>query len=121
MKAFVRLLAVAGTAGAALGASADDGAMARLARDRGCTLCHHEEPAGPNAVIASAPSWREIAARYRAQPGAEERLAKVVVGGSDPDRRHWKNQAAFASMPANGVETTPEEARELVRWILSFR
>jgi cytochrome c551/c552 len=93
--------------------------MARLARERGCAICHRGQPPGPGSIIASAPSWHEIAARYRGKPAAQEQLTREVIGGTDADRRHWKNSAAFASMPANQVETTPEEARALVRWILA--
>jgi cytochrome c len=120
MKAFVAPLAMVMAAAAAPQARGDDAAMARLARERGCAICHKEQPAGPGSIIASAPSWREIAVRYRGKPAAEEQLTRQVIGGTDPDRRHWKNSAAFASMPPNEVETTPEEARALVRWILSM-
>jgi cytochrome c551/c552 len=119
MKALVCFLGIALAAAGAAQARGDDAAMARLARDRGCAVCHNEKPAAPGAIIASAPSWREIAARYRGKPGAEEELVRLVIRGTDADRRHWKNSSAFASMPPNEVETTPDEARVLVRWILS--
>jgi len=107
-------------AAAALPARAQDAAgAARLAADRGCMLCHHESPARPDSTLASAPSWREIAARYRGKAGAEDELTQFVLAGTDPKHRHWANQAAFAAMPPNRVEVTPDEARTLVRWILA--
>lgn len=120
--AFLSLLLAALPACAAT-AARDADAMRLLAEERGCTTCHQERPApsGSNAIIASAPSWREIAARYRGSSGAEEELARLVVGGSDLQARHWKNQAAFTSMLPNEVAVTDAEARALVRWILSLR
>jgi cytochrome c551/c552 len=120
--AFLSLLLAASAAFAETGARNAD-AMRFLAEERGCTTCHQEKPAptGSNAVIASAPSWQEIATRYRGRSGAEEELARLVVGGSDPQARHWKNQAAFTSMLPNEVAVTDAEAHALVRWILSLR
>jgi cytochrome c len=117
VKAFVPVAAVA--AAIACGAAyAGDEAAARLAAERGCAICHHDKPAGPDAAAEAAPSWQEIAARYRGKPGAEERLTRRVMGGTHPTQRQWK-QSGFASMPANRVELTAEEARSVVRWILA--
>lgn len=120
--AFLSLLPVAVAACAGSG-TRDGDAMWFLADERGCTTCHREKPApgGSNAIVASAPSWREIAARYRGSPGAEDDLARLVVGGSDPQARHWKNQAAFTSMLPNEVAVSDADAHALVRWILSTR
>lgn len=116
---------LAAQAAAAAGTPAQAGeseAMKRLAAERGCTVCHQAQPpvSGSNTIIAPAPSWREIAARYRGRPGAEDQLTRLVIGGSEPGARHWKNRAAFTDMLPNAAETSPEEARSLVRWILSF-
>lgn len=119
MKAVVLCLAIAASAGSPPSRAEDAGDVSRLAADRGCALCHHDRPARADAAVASAPSWPEIAARYRGKPGAENELTHLVLAGTDPQHRHWANQAAFASMPPNRVEVTPEEARILVRWILS--
>lgn len=124
MRAFLPLLLAAASACATVAAHAADGdAMKLLAEERGCTTCHQEKPVpkGSKAIIASAPSWREIAARYRGHAGAEAQLASEVVGGTDPKARHWKNQAAFTSMLPNEVAVSDDEARSLVRWILSQR
>ncbi len=94
--------------------------MRHLAGERGCTVCHREAPTQRDAdeALPLAPSWREIAARYRGRAGAEERLAHTVVGGADPSRSHWKGRLEFNRMDAN-PKLTREEARRLVRWILS--
>ncbi len=123
MRALLPLLLAACSACAMMPARAADGeAMRLLAEERGCNSCHEEKPVpkGSKAIIASAPSWREIAARYRGRADAEAQLASEVVGGTDPQARHWKNQAAFTSMLPNEVAVTDDEARSLVRWILSL-
>ena len=116
------LIAAAVSLGAAAVPAGGDEAMQRLARERGCSTCHRIWPSpGNNTAVPYAPSWHEVASRYRGRPGAEDALTRIVIGGSDPEKRHWKNQAAFASMPANEVEASPEEVRALVGWILSLR
>jgi cytochrome c551/c552 len=72
------------------------------------------------AILPAAPSWREIAAKYRRSTGAEEQLERLVVGGSELGARHWKNVASFAEMPPNAAQVSAAEARSLVRWILAF-
>ena len=93
----------------------------RLAVDRGCYTCHSDKRVQPSAktVLPLAPSWSEIASRYRKQADAETRLAGIVITGSDPRVRHWPNEAAFASMLPNDAEVTPEQARTLVHWIIA--
>jgi cytochrome c551/c552 len=95
--------------------------MQRVAADRGCTLCHREatSPRAPGDAVPLAPSWREVAARHRGRADAEERLTRIVVEGADPGDRHWKNRIEFAAMRGNAPGVTPDEARALVRWILS--
>ena len=94
--------------------------MRLLAGERGCTVCHREAPTQRDAdeALPLAPSWREIAARYRGHAGAEERLARAVSGGADPSGSHWKGRLEFNRMDANPT-LTRQEARLLVRWILS--
>jgi cytochrome c551/c552 len=101
---------------------ADGERMRHTASDRGCTLCHRESPAPrePGDAAPLAPSWREIAARYRGRPDAEQRLTQVVIEGADPADRHWKDRVDFIQMRANAPHVTPDEARSLVRWILSL-
>jgi cytochrome c551/c552 len=102
--------------------SAAQGERARhLAGDRGCTVCHRERPAPleAGASLPLAPSWSEIAVRYTGRKDAEDRLAGIVVGGADPADRHWKIRVDFTAMGANAPRVSPDEARALVRWILS--
>ena len=87
-----------------------DQRMRRLADQSGCTLCHADRP--------PAPAWSDIAARYRGQRGAEEKLVQVVSRGAGPDQRHWEDKTRFIAMPANPVEISDQDARRLVHWIL---
>lgn len=107
---------------AATAARGDDNAVVRrLASDRGCTLCHREgpQPREEGDALPLAPSFREIAARYRGKAGAEEKLTHIVIEGADPADRHWKARMEFNRMGANAPNVTPDEARSLVRWILA--
>ena len=63
-----------------------------------------------------APTWKEIATRYRGRDGAEDALTRTVVGGTD--RTHWKGRAAFAAMLPQERWVTDTDARAIVRWIL---
>ena len=89
--------------------------------DAGCTLCHRDAPQAAAAGDAPplAPSFADIAHRYRGQRGAEERLARIVVGGADPRARHWKDRLDFTAMGANAPRVSKREARAYVRWILA--
>ena len=95
--------------------------LRHVAAERGCTVCHRESasPRGPEDSLPLAPSWREIAARYRGRADAEEALTRIVIEGADPGDRHWKDRIDFAAMRGNAPGVTPDEARALVRWILS--
>ena len=95
-------------------------AMFKLATDRGCMACHTMLPAPPRAdgLPPIAPAWRDIAIRYRDDPGASERLTRTVLAGSSPKTRHWAGQASDVKMPPNTGVVTESEARALVNWLL---
>jgi cytochrome c551/c552 len=97
----------------------DEGIGHRLG-ELGCTVCHRTAPAsGADAATPLAPSFREIAARYRGQDRAEERLTRVVIEGADRKDRHWTHRHEFTEMGANAPRVSPDEARAIVRWILA--
>jgi cytochrome c len=78
-----------------------------LARSKICMGCHDvkEKKIGP--------SFKDVAVRYAGQKDAAPRLAdKVVRGGAGV----W----GVLPMPAN-PRVSPEEARQLVAWILTLR
>lgn len=77
-----------------------------LAKKHGCLNCH----AVDKKVVG--PAWRDVAAKYRGDAGAEERLMeKVAKGGGGV----WGAMA----MPPN-PKLTEAERRELVKFILSL-
>jgi cytochrome c len=94
-------------------------AMRHLAGELGCTVCHRDVSlASADPATPIAPAWRDIAQRYRGQPGAEARLAKIVTQGADNTQRHWRDRLEFAAMQGNAQQVSPQQARVLVRWIL---
>jgi cytochrome c len=115
---------VAGLVAAPFSAAAQtrNEAMNRLASERGCALCHGDRSsrARGEGVLPTGPAWQEIARRYKDRPGAEDILVEVVLHGSGagPKGRHWAGKTSGVEMPANTVEITEAEARDLVRWIL---
>ena len=92
------------------------------AGELGCTVCH-QVAAAPRAGTGApplAPSFDQIAARYRGKLGAERRLTVIVMDGARPGERHWKDRLEFTSMRANAPKVSRDRARALVRWILSL-
>lgn len=95
-------------------------AMLELATQRGCMACHSMLPAPRRAdgLPPIAPAWRDIALRYRDDPGASDRLTRIVMTGSNPDARHWVGKVSEVAMPPNAVVVSEAEARRLVNWLL---
>ncbi len=95
-----------------------------LAQERGCLVCHAVEasPPGTHEVLPSAPSFQDIARRYRGNAAAPAHLASVIRQGSGRSQaeRHWAGQAAFSHMFPNEIEVSAEEAQRLARWILDL-
>ena len=82
-------------------AMADPAALAQM---KGCLNCHQID----KKVVG--PAYKDVAAKYKGDAGAVERLAaKVKAGGVGV----WGQ----IPMPPNNV--TDEEAKQLVEWVLS--
>ncbi|MBU6259322.1 MAG: c-type cytochrome [Burkholderiales bacterium] len=82
-------------------------AVPALARERHCMNCH----ALDHKVVG--PAFEDVAKRYAGQGAMLPKLAaKVVRGGGGA----W----GPVPMPAN-PQVTPDEARQLVAWVLSLR
>jgi len=80
---------------------------ADLAKSKNCLACH----AVANKVVG--PAYKDVAAKYAGQKGAEDMLVqKVLKGGSGA----W----GPVPMPAN-TQVNEAEARTLVKWILSLK
>ncbi len=77
----------------------------KLAADNGCMACH-----GTASKIVG-PGYNEVAAKYKGQADAESKLvAKLKAGGQGV----W----GAIPMPAQ-TQLKDEDARRLVKWILS--
>ncbi len=79
-----------------------------LAQRSGCFACH----AIDKKLVG--PAWSEVAAKYRGQKDAEQKLVtKVARGGSGV----W----GATPMPPNEPRVSEEDIRTLVRFILSLK
>lgn len=78
-----------------------------LAKAKNCMACHSVT----NKVLG--PSFKDVAAKYAGQKGAEDKLVqKVIKGGSGT----W----GTIPMPAN-AQVSEAEARTLVKWIMTLK
>jgi cytochrome c551/c552 len=118
------VLALVAFAECARAAGDTDREMLNLARERGCLLCHeYQAPSGAvQQMSPPAPSFVDIAKHYRGVAGAEARLTATVLEGTGPRPadHHWAGKISSDRMLPNAVEVSPQEARELVHWILSL-
>lgn len=91
----------------AAGALVSNAAMAdaKLAQAKNCMACH----AVANKVVG--PAFKDVAAKYASQKGAEDALVQKVLKGSTGV---W----GPVPMPAN-AQVNEAEARTLVKWILT--
>ena len=79
----------------------------QLAKEKNCLACH----AVDNKLVG--PAYKEVAAKYKGDKSAEDKLAqKVMKGGSGV----WGQ----IPMPAN-PQVSAAEAKTLVKWILSLK
>lgn len=78
-----------------------------LANSKNCLACHQLD----KKLVG--PAYKDIAAKYRADSGAEAKLAKKVREGGIGV---W-GQVPMAPNPA----VTEAEARTLVKWILAMK
>ena len=82
-------------------------AQADLAKAKNCMACH----AIGNKLVG--PAYKDVAAKYTGQKGAEDKLVqKVMKGGSGV----W----GPVPMPAN-PQVSEAEAKQLVTWILGMK
>lgn len=96
---------------ALLGAMASASALADagldLAKSKNCLACH----AVQNKVVG--PAYKDVAAKFAGQKGAEDMLVQKVLKGSTGT---W----GAIPMPAN-PQVSDAEAHTLVKWILSLK
>ncbi len=83
-------------------------AVAGLIEQQHCMFCHTTDGAD------LAPSFSQIAQRYRTSAGASVMLEKKLVAGGKP---HWGDITMPAADPV--PQLTDDEAHTLVQWVLS--
>ncbi|HEY6772867.1 MAG TPA: c-type cytochrome [Oxalicibacterium sp.] len=90
-----------------MGVSGAAMANADLAKAKNCMACHSVN----NKIVG--PAFKDVAAKYAGQKGAEDKLVqKVMKGGGGV----W----GAVPMPAN-TQVSEAEARTLVKWILTLK
>jgi cytochrome c len=82
----------------------------QLAASKNCLNCHGVQ----ERKIRLYPSYLEVARKYAGQTGAQEQLVKKVLAGG-------KGSFGNLYMPAQSGIVKEDEARLLVRWILTVR
>ncbi|MDB5790872.1 MAG: cytochrome [Massilia sp.] len=88
-------------------ASSSAFAQADLAKAKNCMACH----AAATKLVG--PAYKDVAAKYAGQKGAEDKLVvKVLKGGAGA----W----GPVPMPAN-PQVSEAEARSLVKWVLATK
>jgi cytochrome c len=103
VRAAARATLAAGTPAGA-GAGAEGGSPLQLAMESNCTACHGVDKGSVG------PSFREVAERYRGQPGATQLLAERVKRG---------NGGVWGAIPMPANAAVPEDdIRQVVAWIL---
>lgn len=101
---FTLVLMVSATSANAVDAKAAEA----LAQKNGCLNCHGVQ----NKILG--PSYKDVAAKYKSDKGAEAKLiAKVKAGGSGA----WGN----IPMPPNSPHVKDEDIKTIVQWILTVQ
>ena len=101
----MKRLALVLAAAAAVAASLPAYAQEELAKKHACLACH----AIDKKLVG--PSYKEVAAKYRGDAGAEAKLVDKVKKGS---------QGTWGQVPMPPNSNVPDaDVRALVKWILS--
>ncbi|MFZ5594973.1 MAG: c-type cytochrome [Pseudomonadota bacterium] len=97
------------------GKKTGDGADAlalSLAQKSGCLACH-----GIDKKIVG-PAWKDVAARYKDDAGAKDKLiAKVKTGG----KGNWTEVTGGMSMPPYSPRVADADIEKLVTFVLSLK
>lgn len=93
--------------------------MLVLATYSGCTICHRIDPIKERRVVPLAPSFREVAAHYKGNSHAQQRLVQAVLEGTLGDgSKVWDNVNMRFMPPSLNVKE--QDAERLVAWILDL-
>ncbi|MCU7861133.1 MAG: hypothetical protein KZQ86_15180 [Candidatus Thiodiazotropha sp. (ex Lucinoma kastoroae)] len=97
---------------------AKDEAMLVLANASGCFICHLVAPVSTDD-LPLAPSYQEIAIRYKKDTDAFNRLLDRVMHGTVYQDQAWSGKVGMRFMPPN-VNISRDTAAALVNWILDL-
>lgn len=101
------LLAIVATGSMLVSVQVNAADESALAQKSGCLACHSID----KKVLG--PSYKDVAAKYKGDKGAEAKLvAKVKAGGSGV----WGPMP----MPAMGAQVKEDDIKKMVAWILSL-
>ncbi len=101
------LLSMIAAAAVLLAGNANAADAQAVAQKSGCLACHSID----KKVLG--PSYKDVAAKYKGDKGAEAKLiAKVKAGGSGV----WGPMP----MPANSPQVKDEDIKSIVQWILAM-
>ncbi|MDR1854528.1 MAG: c-type cytochrome [Azoarcus sp.] len=103
MKAIIAVAVAAG-----LLSSAPAFADEAMAKAKGCTACHKVD----GKLIG--PAYKEVAKKYAGDAGAVDTLTKKVLDGGTGV---WGK----VPMTPNKGKVSPDEAKALVKWVLSLK
>ena len=103
MLASITLLGLAATSRAA-----DEEAARGVARQNNCFKCHGVDKK------KDGPAWKEVAAKYKGKPEAEEKLIHHITSGEKAkfEDGHEEDHKI--------IKASPAETKNLVDWILSL-
>jgi len=93
--------------------------IVEMANAKGCFTCHSIAP-DISVKKPLAPSYQDIAAKYRGNKSAEKMLIERVLRGTITREQNWEGMFNMRFMPPN-VNTNRAEATELVRGILALK
>ena len=115
---FITLALLVGATAAHANPAENDEAMVRTATASGCMACHRiaAAPKRADGLPPIAPAWRDVAIKYRDDPGASERLTRIVMNGSNSRAPHWADKTGGVSMLPNANAIAEADARVLVNW-----
>lgn len=98
-------------AAAALFVSTQASADLALAKKSGCLACHSVE----KKIVG--PAWKDVAAKYKGDAGAKDRLVgKVKKGG----KGNWTKVTGGAPMPPYSPRVSDENIGKLVDFIMAL-
>lgn len=94
----------------AISPTPNDAALA-LAKKSGCLACHKID----NKLVG--PAWKDIAARYKGDAEAKNRLIEKVSKGG---KGNWTEVTGGAPMPPYSPRVSDEDIEKLVAFVLSL-